>query len=282
MNLPPGLSAPDYLIFGHITQDLMDDGIRLGGTAVYSSILAQRLGLKVALVTSYAADLDLEALDGIQIINQAGKGTTTFKNIYNESGRTQYLLDRGETLDIDRIPEVLRKAKIIHLAPVAREIRLDAGREFPESELIYSLQGWLRDWDQEGLVFPAPLPKLDHGRKLNGTAFLSIEDIGFNRSGLDPILGIFSNLVLTTGDQGAELHFNNEVQLVPAVPAREVDPTGAGDIFASAFIIAKVIMGRSPLESANFANALAGISITRPGREGIPTLEEITEVKKVY
>ena len=61
MNRP----APDYLIFGHITQDLVEDGTRLGGTAFFSSILARRLGLDVALVTSYDADLDLEALDGI-------------------------------------------------------------------------------------------------------------------------------------------------------------------------------------------------------------------------
>ena len=51
MNRPK--ETPDYLIFGHITQDLVEDGTRLGGTAVYSSILAQRLGLDVALVTSY-------------------------------------------------------------------------------------------------------------------------------------------------------------------------------------------------------------------------------------
>ncbi len=41
----PGETPPDYLIMGHITRDLLEDGSRLGGTAVYSSLLAQRLGL---------------------------------------------------------------------------------------------------------------------------------------------------------------------------------------------------------------------------------------------
>lgn len=278
MNRP----APDYLIFGHITQDLVEDSTRLGGTAIFSSILARRLGLQVALVTSFDADLDLEALNGIQIINQKGRGTTTFNNKYSAAGRTQYLLDRAEGLEISEIPDSFRMARIVHLAPVAREIRLEAGREFPNSALVYSLQGWLRDWDNTGLVQPAPLPEIDPGEQLDGTAFLSIEDLGFDRSRLGPILSIFPDLVLTTGKQGSELYTANEMQLVPAEHARELDPTGAGDIFAAAFIIAKVILGRSLLEAAQFANALAGISITRPGIKGIPTIEEITEVQKVY
>jgi len=250
---PMNHPAPDYLIFGHITQDLVEDGTRLGGTAFFSSILARRLGLDVALVTSYDADLDLEALDGIQIINQKGQGTTTFKNIYGAAG-----------------------------SPVAREIGLKVGRKFPNSSVAYSLQGWLRDWDDAGLVHPDPLPELDHDGTLDGTAFLSIEDLGFDRSGLDSIRGLFPELVLTTGKLGAELYTKNEMQLIPTEPAREVDPTGAGDIFAAVFIIARSILGKSLHDSARFANALAGISITRPGKDGIPTVEEITEVQKAY
>ncbi len=278
MNRP----TPDYLIFGHITQDLVDDKTRIGGTAIFSSILARRLGLEVALVTSFDADLDLDALKGIQIINQNGQGTTTFKNIYNSTGRTQYLLDRAENLDTSLIPDNFRMAKIVHLAPVAREIRLGAGSEFSNSALAYSLQGWLRDWDDSGLVHPASLPELDHDGPLNGTAFLSIEDLGFDRSALDPIQSQFQEIVLTTGVQGAELYTNYEMELVLADPIQEVDPTGAGDIFTAAYIIAKVINGKSLPEAARFANALAGISITRPGIDGIPTIEEITEVQKAY
>jgi len=282
MNYPAGLKAPDYLIFGHITQDLIEGGSRLGGTAAYSSILARRLGLDVVLVTSFAADLDLDILDGIQIINQAGQGTTTFKNIYNKSGRTQYLLDRAEVLDITNLPEVFKKATIVHLAPVAGEIKINAGRKFPKSEVIYSLQGWLRDWDLTGLVHSAPLPNLDGENQLEGTAFLSIEDLDFDRSKVDQVLKSFPDLVLTIGEGGAELYNNGQMQLAPAAPIQEVDPTGAGDIFAAAYIISKVMLGKSPLEAARFANALAGLSISRSGCEGIPTVEQITEVQKVY
>jgi sugar/nucleoside kinase (ribokinase family) len=278
MNRP----APDYLIFGHITQDLVEGGTRLGGTAIFCSILAQRLGMEVALVTSFAGELDLKALKGIQIINQQGQGTTTFRNIYGAEGRTQYLLDRAKDLEVSPIPEQYRQAKIVHLAPVAREIHLEAGKDFPNSALVYSLQGWLRDWDQGGLVHPTSLPALEGGGQLTGTAFLSIEDLGFSREKLDPILKVFPDLVLTTGGEGAEIYSNQEREIVTTKPFNEVDPTGAGDIFAAAFIIARVILHKSPRDAACFANILAGISITRPGIEGIPTVEELAEAQKVY
>ena len=276
------LHTPDYLILGHITQDLVEGGTRLGGTALFSSILARRLGLEVALVTSFDADLDLKSLDGIRIINQKGQGTTTFKNIYNSTGRTQYLLNRAESLNISQIPDSFQKAAIVHLAPVARELNLEDGREFPNAALAFSLQGWLRDWDEKGLIHPAPLPALDQANPLEGTGFLSIEDLGNDSTLLEPIRNLFPDIVLTRGKVGAEIYSGSDMQLVPADPVQEVDPTGAGDLFAAAFIIAKVIMGKTPLEAARFANALAGISVTRPGKDGIPTKEEITEVKKVY
>jgi len=78
MNLQPGKSAVDYLIVGHITRDIIEKGFRLGGTAVYSGILAKRMGLNVGLVTSYNEETPVEPLNGIQIISQRAKRTTTF------------------------------------------------------------------------------------------------------------------------------------------------------------------------------------------------------------
>lgn len=72
------------------------------------------------------------------------------------------------------------------------------------------------------------------------------------------------------------------MELVPTDPIQEVDPTGAGDIFTTAFTIAKSIYGKSLSEAARFANAMAGISITKSGIDGIPTIEEIKEIQEAY
>jgi sugar/nucleoside kinase (ribokinase family) len=57
---------------------------------------------------------------------------------------------------------------------------------------------------------------------------------------------------------------------------QEVDPTGAGDIFAAAFFT-RLYLTRDPWEAARFANQVAATSVTRRGLEGIPTAEEIQQ-----
>jgi hypothetical protein len=49
------LQAPDYLVVGHVTKDLLAGGaIRAGGTALYAGLTAQLLGALAALVTALA------------------------------------------------------------------------------------------------------------------------------------------------------------------------------------------------------------------------------------
>ena len=57
---------------------------------------------------------------------------------------------------------------------------------------------------------------------------------------------------------------------------QEVDATGAGDIFATAFF-ARLYATRDPWEAARFATHLAAFSVTRSGLDSIPTQEEIQE-----
>lgn len=273
-----GENHPDYLIIGHITKDLHKKGYRLGGTVVYSGIIAHRLGLKVAVYTSGASHLALDILDGIDIIDQPGPGTTTFLNEYSSTDRVQRLLDRAEDLDPRLIPERWKQAQIIHLAPVAREIPLSTGSEFPGGLLGYSLQGWMRSWDGEGKISPIPLPDLELPAGRDSVGFLSLEDLGGDRDGLEQIQEQFPNLVLTLGPLGVELTTNARTQQVSTSPLEEIDPTGAGDIFAAAFMILWKLKGLTMRRSAQFANALASLSVRRIGPDGIPKKAEIMEI----
>jgi sugar/nucleoside kinase (ribokinase family) len=54
----------------------------------------------------------------------------------------------------------------------------------------------------------------------------------------------------------------------------EVDPTGAGDIFAAAFFT-RLHATRDPWEAGRFATHLAAFSVTRRGLEGIPNRDEV-------
>ena len=41
----PSVEPVDYLVIGHVAHDLTPDGWRLGGTAAYSALTAQALGM---------------------------------------------------------------------------------------------------------------------------------------------------------------------------------------------------------------------------------------------
>jgi ribokinase len=70
--------------------------------------------------------------------------------------------------------------------------------------------------------------------------------------------------VITLGERGVLLHDRAQSALVPAFKMKVVETTGAGDAFNGGFAVA-LAEGCSPLEAARFGNAVAGLSVTRPG-----------------
>ncbi|HOC23557.1 MAG TPA: hypothetical protein PKH38_04635, partial [Anaerolineaceae bacterium] len=114
-NLPP----IDYLIVGHVTQDLIDDhSWRLGGTASYAGLTAAALGHQVGVLTSCSPELDLAALKNIQVSIIPSEHNTTFRNLQTETGRQQLLFHRAQPLTAEMVPEAWRNASIVHLGPV--------------------------------------------------------------------------------------------------------------------------------------------------------------------
>jgi sugar/nucleoside kinase (ribokinase family) len=82
-------------------------------------------------------------------------------------------------------------------------------------------------------------------------------------------------LVVTQGARGCTVFVNGKhAQHFPALPRTQVDPTGAGDVFAAAFFI-HLYETQDPWTSARFANQVAAISVTRPGLDGVPTPDEV-------
>jgi ribokinase len=64
--------------------------------------------------------------------------------------------------------------------------------------------------------------------------------------------------------------------VIPAFPVQAIDTTAAGDAFNGAFAVG-LMLGKSPRGSANFAAAVAAISVTRIGAQ--PSLPAMPEVE---
>ena len=65
------LEPIDYLLIGHLTVDLTPNGMRIGGSVTYSALLAQALGLRVGVITSWGSEIPLGPLKSVPMINTA-------------------------------------------------------------------------------------------------------------------------------------------------------------------------------------------------------------------
>jgi sugar/nucleoside kinase (ribokinase family) len=159
------------------------------------------------------------------------------------------------------------------LAPVAAEVEAGLVAAFPQSMVAVTAQGWLRTWDPQGAVAPSAWE--GHRDDLGQATLViaSLEDLAGEEHRVDSLAAHCQLLVLTEGDRGVRVYWNGDVRRFAAPPAAPVDPTGAGDIFAAAFIC-RYFATRDPWESARLAARLATASIGRAGLSGVPTPEE--------
>jgi sugar/nucleoside kinase (ribokinase family) len=272
-NIVP-LEPVDYLVIGHLAYDLTSAGPRLGGTAAYAALTAQALGLRVGIVTAWGGEVPMEVLDGIQIRIIPAKHSTTFENVYKPGGRDQFIHHTAPDLQFEDIPAIWLNTPIIHVGPIAREGKSLADGKFPSSMLGLTPQGWLRTWDGGGRVHIGSWPEAMQSLSKANAAVLSIEDVGGDEEQIEAMADKCRVLAVTEGAAGARLYWNCDLRRFRALQVQEVDPTGAGDVFAAAFFW-RFLTTHDPWAAARFATHLASYSVTRRGLEGIPTKEEI-------
>ncbi len=266
--------AIDYLIIGHLSKDRTPEGFRLGGTAAYSALTARALGLRVGIVTAWSEDLVLKELHSIPIAGETADQSTSFENTEIADTRQQIIHHHAPMLDYYHIPEPWRAASIVHLGPIAQEVEPSMVRHFPEAQICLTAQGWLRDWDESGHVYQSEWPEASYVLDHVDATVISLEDISSDETRIEEMTEIAQILVVTEGEQGARVFYQDEERCLPAPQANEIDSTGAGDIFATAFFIHLQRTGNLWI-SAEFANRIASISVTRPGLDGIPRPDEI-------
>jgi hypothetical protein len=272
-NIVP-LSPVDYLVIGHLACDLTSEGPRLGGTAAYAALTARALGLRVGIVTAFGGEVPLDRLAGIQLSILPVEHSSTFENVYSPEGRIQFIHHVAPDLVYENIPALWLDTSIIHVGPVAGEGKSLADGRFPGSMLGLTPQGWLRTWDGAGRVQIGAWPEALNSLPKANAAVLSIEDVGGDEEQIEAMAEKCRVLAVTEGPAGARLYWNGDLRRFRAPQVREVDPTGAGDIFAAAFFW-RFSTTHDPWAAARFATQLASFSVTRRGLEGIPTREEI-------
>jgi len=278
-----GKNSIDYLCIGFFCHDVLEDGYILGGTASYSSIIAQSLGKNVGVLTSVGEDfqfhkrfLDLE----IQVINKLAKATTVFENVYDDNGeRTQYLHQRAHTLNCTDVPSEWKQAPIVQVCPIADEVDFSLLSYFPNSLIGATIQGWLRSWNEEGKVSPKSIDwSLLQPIEI---VILSDDDIKGFENAIEEMAEIITVLVVTHGADGASVYNKGEHFHYPSFQTSVVDATGAGDVFATAFLI-QYAKTRNIALSTGFAHSAASIIVEGLGMQNLTKLSETNDRFEMY
>lgn len=264
----------DYLVVGHLTIDQTPDGPSLGGTAAYSALTARALGLRVGVLTAWADEISLDVLGNIPVVAAETDKATRFENIYVAETRVQYVRHAAAKIDLDLVPEPWRSTKIIHLGPVAQEVEAVLPAGFRPTLLGLTPQGWMRTWNQDGLVQSCAWTMAADAMQAAGVTVFSVDDVAHDEEQIEWLAHQGRLVVVTEGAAGCRLFWNGDSRRFRAPQVDEVDATGAGDIFATAFFV-RLTQTRDPWEAARFASNLAAHSVTRPGLAGVPTQSEI-------
>ena len=265
----------EYLVLGSLTVDRLPDGSSvLGGTAAYAGSMAHALGQRAGIVAAVAPDADLAALAGIPLAVQPAAVSTVFENRYTTAGRVQYLHRRTDDLRFEFVPVAWRAPQIVHLGPLAHDIDAGLLARFPNALRGITAQGWLRSWDAGGRVTRCAWPEAEAVLPAADVVVLSIEDVQGDWAAVEPWAKLTRILVVTEAERGATVFAAGTRHQFGAPPVAVVDPTGAGDMFAAAFLIFYQ-RTRDPWRAARFAIELASVSVTRAGLLGVPASGEI-------
>jgi sugar/nucleoside kinase (ribokinase family) len=260
----------DLLVAGHITRDEVAGGVRLGGAASYAALAAACLGFETALVTVAPPDdpllEPLRRTPGLALHVVPSDVMTTFALDYAGGQRRLWLRRRARALAIDDVPKQWLRPRVAYVGPVAGECDGAFVRGLEARFVGAGLQGWLRRVGADGLVEPAALEDAAEVRDLPplDVAIISELDHPDSEAVARSCVGPSGTAAITRGARGATLIRAGERVKIPPAPAREVDPTGAGDVFG-VMLTMELAAGEPPRAAGLAAGAVAARVVEGPG-----------------
>src|SRR5579875_3425395 len=237
-----GYTSLDELVFGSRSYSIF------GGSVIYGSIQASKLCDGVSLITAIGKNEEKEFvsllktynIEPIKIESYDGK-TLSFINEYENDYRIQRVKNRPN-LNIN-LSSLNFKTKSLHLGPLLDEIKMDIDFHEFANLVALDLQGLIRQ-ELEGKIMKKNITELYFLSsvdvlKCDWHEFLSLK-VGSTFD--DVVMKIFDTgpniLIITNGDKGSYIITERKALFVPPYkPSRVVDPTGAGDVYLSSFII---------------------------------------------
>jgi sugar/nucleoside kinase (ribokinase family) len=243
-------------LIGNLSYDhLPGRPARVGGGSYHGARALHRLRVPARIVARCAI-ADREALLpsvvclGTPVRYVPGESTAAFSFHYEGDLRKMRVDALGDTWSPGDVPS-LPGVRWAHVAPLGRS-------EFPLETVAALARRFRISFDGQGLVRAPQLGPLqlddEFDREiLRHISVLKLADEEADVLGDPMALGV-REVVVTHGSRGATLYLGGRREEVPARPL-PADPTGAGDTFATTYVVARNA-GCSPAGAARRATAL--------------------------
>jgi sugar/nucleoside kinase (ribokinase family) len=241
-------------LLGNLSRDVLPGGPRVGGGPFHGARALQRLRVPARIVTR-CATTDKELLLpplvrlGTPVRYVPGTSTATFSFTYDGDRRSMTVESLGDIWRPADVPEL--RARWVHVAPLSRP-------EWPVETVARLARRYRVSFDGQGLVRApgtGPLVLDDHFDRdiLRHIWVLKLADEEAEVVGDIRALGVREVLV-THGSRGSTVYCGGTEEFVPA---RSIDhePTGAGDAFATAYIVGRNA-GFNPVGAARRATTV--------------------------
>jgi sugar/nucleoside kinase (ribokinase family) len=275
------LAAPQFVAVGHVTLDRFGDTVRPGGAALYAAVTAHRLGFSAGILTSHGDDFPLEAVPpAIEVVTVPSAVTTRFEHRREGGERRLGVAQVARPLAARDVPGDWEDASVVLLAPVLDEVDPLAVEAFGAATIGAGAQGWLRDRAGPDVVsrpWAPPLALLSRVQAL----FIAFDDVRGQEPAVMEWLQRLPLAVVTAGERGGLLFVNGERYETTPRPARAVDATGAGDVFAAAFMLHYHLEG-DPWRAASAATCAASLSVEGEGFSAVPDRTALEAALREY
>lgn len=261
------------MIVGPVTWDIFPDGRRAaGGTVSFAARTAAAFGVRAHVLTVAGPGADLSALDGHEMHVLEAAETLTFEHTFSGGVRTLRVISAPDLrLTPADAPAAWPAPQVLLMAPLlASDIDAAGFAALPVDECGVTAQGFLRRPDQDGVLVTThgPTAPLHEAATERATIFLSSDEVAqWPDDAIASLARKARRLVITRGDHGAEIWDRDGRRPVPPSVATAVDTTGAGDVFATAFILA---LGQGEATAARLASAYAAAKVEVVGAAPLP------------
>jgi len=259
----------DILLVGNYCHDTIvrRDGTlfeTLGGAVAHAGAVLAALGVDFDVVAKVGSDFRYadEVVRLPMIVPQAR--TTAFLDDYRESDRVATLQAAAPPIDAaDLGGSPCRAALVCGIAGEIGAETVARVRELAELALG-DAQAFVRRVDAGGRISLRE-PELALHAEMNRLDWLKLS---LSEARVLEPSSLGCNAVVTDGDRGCFLLQHGRETRVPAFPAVEVDPTGAGDCFLAGFAWG-LLRGWGPARAALFGNFCGALAVAH---HGVPKL----------